>query len=222
MKVERTRRALEQDLASARSFADRRLLLVRKLDKIADRTALEIEHESAARMSEPLDDADDTSRAFERALAGPASAADGVPSFSKGFEGRANRESPAEDAAEGFRGMKGRLPLPIVGRGEIRRVHRSGAPGPGLEFVAAPGTPVRAVFAGRVAFADRYDPRGSVVILEHGQHFYSLMGDLGSIDVRVGDDLSAGTRVGSVGGSGLYFEIRRGSAAVDPGPWLGF
>ena len=61
------------------------------------------------------------------------------------------------------------------------------------------GTPVHAVFAGRVAFADRYDPFGQIVILDHGDHYYTLMGDLSSIDVRVGDDLSAGAKVGTVG-----------------------
>ena len=130
--------------------------------------------------------------------------------------------------------MKGRLPFPIAGRAEIRSVRRPGASGPGLEMLAPVGTPVRAVFSGRVAFADKYDPFGQIVILDHGDHYYTLMGDLGSIEVRVGDDLSAGAKVGTVGsarttgddapragGSALYFEVRRGSNAIDPGPWLG-
>jgi septal ring factor EnvC (AmiA/AmiB activator) len=108
---------------------------------------------------------------------------------------------------------------------------------------APAGTAVRAVFAGRVAFADRYDPFGQLVILDHGGHYYTLMGDLSSIDVRVGDDLSAGAKVGAVGlatadesaatdGSNakghsrarapaLYFELRHGTTALEPGPWLG-
>src|SRR5258708_40069822 len=130
--------------------------------------------------------------------------------------------------------MKGRLPFPIAGRAEIRSVRRPGASGPGLEMLAPVGTPVRAVFSGRVAFADKYDPFGQIVILDHGDHYYTLMGDLGSIEVRVGDDLSAGAKVGTVGSarttggdaapagrSPLDFEVRRGSNAIDPGPWLG-
>ena len=73
---------------------------------------------------------------------------------------------------------------------------------------------------------------GVRVILDHGDHYYTLMGDLASIDVRVGDDLSAGAKVGTVGraatadssktgGSELYFEVRHGSTTVEPGPWLG-
>jgi septal ring factor EnvC (AmiA/AmiB activator) len=139
--------------------------------------------------------------------------------------------------------MKGRLPFPIAGRAEIRNVHRAGAPGPGLEMSAPSGTAVRAVYAGRVAFADRYDGFGQLVILDHGGHYYTLMGDLSTIEVRVGDDLSAGAKVGTVGmpatdemsgaegaspksrsrarAPGLYFELRHGTAALEPGPWLG-
>jgi len=99
-------------------------------------------------------------------------------------------------------------------------------------MLAPAGTPVRAVFAGRVAFADRYDPFGQIVILDHGDHFYTLMGDLTSIEVRVGDDLSAGAKIGTVGrgaaaettragGPALYFEVRQGASTIEPGPWLG-
>jgi len=125
--------------------------------------------------------------------------------------------------------MKGTLPFPVAGRTEVRNVRRPGGSGPGLEMSAPVGTPVHAVFAGRVAFADRYDPFGQIVILDHGDHYYTLMGDLSSIDVRVGDDLSAGAKVGSVGTASvgtaskaaLYFEVRHGQSTVDPGPWLG-
>ena len=139
--------------------------------------------------------------------------------------------------------MKGRLPFPIAGRAEIRNVHRAGAPGPGLEMSAPSGTAVRAVYAGRVAFADRYDGFGQLVILDHGGHYYTLVGDLSSIEVRVGDDLSAGAKVGTVGAPAadegaaadgattrgrsqsrspaVYFELRHGTTALEPGPWLG-
>ena len=62
----------------------------------------------------------------------------------------------------------------------------------------------------------------------------SRCGERSPAEVRVGDDLSAGAKVGTVGsaratgdestravGSALYFEVRRGSNAIDPGPWLG-
>jgi septal ring factor EnvC (AmiA/AmiB activator) len=84
---------------------------------------------------------------------------------------------------------------------------------------------VRAVFAGRVAFADRYGAYGRIVIIDHGEHYYSVSGNLASVDVRLGDEISAGERVGTIGDEGqgpmLYFEIRHGAETVPPGAWLG-
>jgi septal ring factor EnvC (AmiA/AmiB activator) len=143
-------------------------------------------------------------------------------------------DGPGASNVDGFRGMKGRLPFPIAGRAEIRSVRRQGALGPGLEMYAPLGSPVRAVFPGRVAFADQYESFGQVVILDHGDHFFTLSGNLGSIDVRVGDDVSAGAKLGTVGTANaqtthtngareslLYFEVRHGSATLDATTWLG-
>jgi septal ring factor EnvC (AmiA/AmiB activator) len=76
-----------------------------------------------------------------------------------------------------------------------------------------------------VAFADRYGPYGRIIIIDHGEHYYSVSGNLASADVKVGDELSAGERLGTVGDDGqgamLYFEIRHGTETIAPGPWLG-
>ena len=115
--------------------------------------------------------------------------------------------------------------LAVVGKADVRAAHREGTDGPGIEILAQTGSIVRAVYAGKVAFADRYGAYGRIVILDHGEHYYSVSGNLGSIDVKIGDDVGAGERVGTVGesdsGGMLYFEIRHGSAATAPQPWLG-
>ena len=125
----------------------------------------------------------------------------------------------------GFTASRGKLLFPLSGRAEAKPAHREGTDGPGLEIRAPLGTPVRAVFAGRVAFADRYGPYGRLVIVDHGDHYYSVCGNLANIDVRVGMDISAGEKLGTVGDEGrgpmLYFEIRHGTETVPPGPWLG-
>jgi murein DD-endopeptidase MepM/ murein hydrolase activator NlpD len=125
----------------------------------------------------------------------------------------------------GFASSRGRMLFPVVGRAEVRPARREGTEGPGLEIRAANGAVVRAVFAGRVAFADRYGPYGRIVILDHGDHYYTVSGDLNEIDVKIGQDVGAGERIGTVGDDGqgpmLYFEVRHGSQAVTPGAWLG-
>ena len=75
---------------------------------------------------------------------------------------------PAElDRRSGFRSLMGRLPFPIAGRAEVRKVSRRGAGGPGVELTALDGAPVRSVAAGRVAFADTYADYGLTVIVDH-------------------------------------------------------
>jgi septal ring factor EnvC (AmiA/AmiB activator) len=227
IKMERARRALDDDMAEFRALGDRKIALARQLDDLATRRApLELEREAAAKARAILGEAEDRRRAFERAFETSTGAGDYVAVYGGGMGGPLGPE-PA--GADGFRGMKGRLPFPIAGRAEIRAVRRPGASGPGVEMLAPVGTPVRAVYAGRVAFADKYDPFGQIVILDHGDHYYTLMGDLSAVEVKVGDDLSAGAKVGGVGrredaksgGSALYFEVRHGANTIEPGPWLG-
>jgi septal ring factor EnvC (AmiA/AmiB activator) len=62
------------------------------------------------------------------------------------------------------------------------------------------------------------------VIIDHGDGYYSLSGNLGTIDVAAGDDLERGARLGTLGtdaGASLYFEIRNGTQTVDAAEWLG-
>jgi septal ring factor EnvC (AmiA/AmiB activator) len=125
----------------------------------------------------------------------------------------------------GFASARGRLLFPVAGRAEVRAAKREGTDGPGLEIQSALGTPVRAAYAGRVAFTDRYGPYGRIVILDHGDHYYTVSGNLDAVDVKIGQDVGAGDRLGTVGDDGagamLYFEVRHGSKALPPGPWLG-
>jgi septal ring factor EnvC (AmiA/AmiB activator) len=242
-KIERARRALDQDIAEFRAAGDRKIAVGKKLDDLAARRSpLEVEREAAAQAHAVAADGEDRRRSFDSAFATSTGAGDYVAVYGGSLGGAAGPDSPAPSATDAFLAMKGRLPFPIAGRAEVRTVHRPGAPGPALEMAAPPGTAVRAVYPGRVAFADRYDPFGQLVILDHGGHYYTLMGDLATIDVRVGDDLSAGAKVGTVGASSsgessgddptsskprkvrsyaLYFELRRGTSALEPGPWLG-
>jgi murein DD-endopeptidase MepM/ murein hydrolase activator NlpD len=226
MRVERIRRALDQDLAESTDAASQKLALARQLDELATRRApLEIERQAAERARIALAETEDRRQAFDRAFQSSTGASDYVAVYGGGL----GPDGPSAPSAstEGFRRMKGRLPFPILGRAEIKVVHREGAAGPGVEMRASPGAPVRAVFAGRIAFADTYGSFGKIIILDHGDRYYTLMGNLGSTDVRVGDDVSAGSTIGSAGddssGSGtmLYFEVRHGSTTLEPGPWLG-
>ena len=132
-------------------------------------------------------------------------------------------DGPPLDA---FEQRKGDLASPVTGEVRVVDAQRRGSAGPGLEFQAAAGTPVRTVAAGRVAFSDRREGYGQLVMLDHGEGFFTVYAGLGGVEVIVGDDLSEGARIGSIGGDtdppALYFEVRRGDRALPPRAWLGF
>lgn len=127
--------------------------------------------------------------------------------------------------SDGFESQRGRLASPVVGDVRIVPGQRAESDGPGLEMQAPVGTPVRAAAAGRVAFSDRYGSYGRLVILDHGDGYYTVYGGLGAVEVRVGDDLSREARIGSIGTdyspSALFFEVRKGTRTLEPRPWLG-
>lgn len=96
----------------------------------------------------------------------------------------------------------------------------------GVDFAAPAGDPVRAVAAGEVRFAGWFRGYGRIVILDHGDGYFTVSGHLDRLDVAVGDALDEGDVLGTVGETGslsgprLYFEIRRGAEPLDPARWL--
>jgi septal ring factor EnvC (AmiA/AmiB activator) len=220
LKVERSRRALAIDLDVEQKLRARGADLSRGLERIArDRVALAGQRGALDRVRVQVEDDARRQAAFDRAFA----TSNGTGDYVAVYGG--NGAPPDSTGASGFAASRGRLLFPIVGRAEVRPTRREGTDGPGLEIKAQLGSTVRAPFGGRVAFADRYGPYGRLVIVDHGDHYYTVSGNLASIDVKVGDEVSSGERIGTVGdegkGSMLYFEIRRGTETLQPGPWLG-
>lgn len=138
-------------------------------------------------------------------------------------------------AGRGFATWKGRLPPPLEGArvkvpfGRIvEERFKTVTLHPGVDITAPRGTPVRAIYPGRVAFADRFAGYGLLCILDHGGSYFSLYAHLDELKVRAGDTLKQGQVLGAVGETGslegpmLYFEIRQGERAVNPEEWVRF
>ncbi len=131
-----------------------------------------------------------------------------------------------------FTSFRGQLPDPVSGelRGRFGRVvdrdSLTATFRKGVAWEAPQGTPVRAVAAGRVRYAGRFRGYGNVVILDHGEDHFTVSAHLDRIEVAMGDGVAAGAEVGAVGDTGslegtrLYFEVRRGGQALDPAEWL--
>ena len=220
-RLERLRRALAGDLERERKISEERVLLAKRRETLEGRRALlESEHGALARSHAAILAAEERESAFRRAFEGGPGAADHTAVYASGV-------GPTEpgDAPTGFAALRGRLPFPVEGRAEIRQVKLPGADGPGLEMRTGPGGVVRAVSSGRVAFADSYAEYGRAVIVDHGSGYYTVSASLSVIDVKVGDELRAGARLGTVGsgprGPALYFEIRHGAQTIAPAAWFG-
>jgi murein hydrolase activator len=219
MKVERMRHGVTGDLAAEKELRGHAADLARVLERISrDRVSLGAQRAAMDAERVAMEDEARRQQAFDRAFETSTGAADYVAVYGGGAS--ADPSTPA-----GFAASRGRLLFPVAGRAEARPARREGTNGPGLEIRAPMGSVVRSVYAGRVAFADRYGPYGRIVIVDHGEHYYSVSGNLGSADVRVGDEVTPGERLGTVGDEGqgamLYFEIRHGTETVAPGAWLG-
>jgi len=128
-----------------------------------------------------------------------------------------------------FSQHNGRLTWPVAGT----LIHDFGQPRVGGDIkwngvvLAAPrGREVRAVYHGRIAFADWLAGMGLLVIVDHGEGYMTLYGYNETILKNTGDWVAPGDVIATVGDSGgqqrssVYFELRRGTEPVDPRQWV--
>jgi murein DD-endopeptidase MepM/ murein hydrolase activator NlpD len=216
-RLERLRRGLEKDLSERQRSLRERVTLGQRIEELrARRGPLEAEHEAISRAESALRSAEEREQAFQRAFVG------GAANDHTAIYGGLAVDEPDQDPR--FVARKGRLPFPLAGRSEVVREKRAASSGPGLAMRARPGAEVRSVHAGHVAFADSVADYGKAVIVDHGEGYFSLSGNLGSIEVAAGDELARGARLGTLGSdpaATLYFEIRNGTQTVDASEWLG-
>jgi septal ring factor EnvC (AmiA/AmiB activator) len=96
----------------------------------------------------------------------------------------------------------------------------------GIEIEARLGTEVRSVYKGRVAYSGWFRGYGKVVIIDHGNGYYTLFARLSKIVrdvdsiVEKGDVIALVGDTGLVKGPHLYFEVRQKGMPLDPLNWL--
>ena len=122
--------------------------------------------------------------------------------------------------------MKGRLPWPVTGKVRKRYSPQADPPSQGLSIATSEGAEVKAVAGGKVVHNDILRGFGTVVIVQHGEDYYSLYAFLASSSLQAGQDVSGDQVIGRAGvypaisGPGLYFELRFKQKAINPEPWL--
>jgi septal ring factor EnvC (AmiA/AmiB activator) len=170
------------------------------------------------------------SRARERALLNELEAA--ARELEAKLEGLALDPGGPLPGETPFADLRGGLRPPVAGR-VLRRFgrvldaeYRTETFRKGVDFAVERGEPVYAVAAGEVRFAGWFAGYGRMVILDHGDGYFTVSGHLDEIAAELGEVLAAGDPIGSAGETGsltgprLYFEIRQGAEALDPADWL--
>lgn len=132
-------------------------------------------------------------------------------------------------AEEPFAKMKGKLAWPVPGRidGDFG-APRDGGPmrWNGVRLESPAGTPVRAIYHGRIAFADWLTGLGLLIIVDHGDGYMSLYGYNEALLKEPGEWVAPGEAIARVGDSGgqarpaLYFEIRANGEPISPHVWI--
>jgi len=146
--------------------------------------------------------------------------------------GAEKKKIPEAITGSGFVSAKGHLPWPVRGKvlipyGEYRdtvfniRTFKNG-----VEIEAGTDAVPRAVAGGRVIFASPFENYGMLLIIDHGNGYNTLYGNLSDIPLQKNDLLIQGTDLGKITRSkflntpALYFEIRHNGKPVDPAEWM--
>jgi murein hydrolase activator len=131
-----------------------------------------------------------------------------------------------------FAKLRGQLAWPITGQlvstyGKIKHpAFNTYTFNKGIGIGAAPGSAFRVIEAGQVLYADWFKGYGNLLIVDHGDSYYSLYAQASQLLVQVGDRVKRNQVVGRTGeggslnGPALYFEIRHQGKPENPLEWL--
>src|SRR5512132_1496138 len=132
----------------------------------------------------------------------------------------------------GLGAMRGRLEWPAAGRVVeeygMRVNPRFGTKTfrNGIDIDAVEGSNVHAVYPGHVLYTGWFRGYGNLIIVDHGNEYYTLYAHVADMKVAEGDDVRQGHVIGTVGDTGslqgprLYFEVRYQGKPQDPAQWL--
>jgi len=96
----------------------------------------------------------------------------------------------------------------------------------GIEIGGNHGEPIQAVYGAKVVYAEWFKGYGILIVLDHGEGYYTLYGHASERLVSVGNRVREGQLIGHIGETGftqqtkLYFEIRHRGKPIDPLQWL--
>ncbi len=148
-----------------------------------------------------------------------------------------NRNMQAVDAEKNimqlaFPAHKGLLIIPVTGRiaslfGPYKnRKYDITNFRSGIDIKADKGEPVRSVFQGKVLYSSWFKGYGNMIIIDHGNNYYTIYAHLEETFKSKGDAVETREVIatvgdtGSIGGAKLYFEVRHHGKPENPLEWL--
>jgi septal ring factor EnvC (AmiA/AmiB activator) len=139
---------------------------------------------------------------------------------------------PEKKSLKDFSALKGLLNMPVKGKIiSFFGPHRNKKYNvvnfqSGIEIKADRGEPIHAVYDGRVLYARWFKGYGNMIIIDHGNNYYTIYAHAQELFAAKGDTVEAGEVVATVGDSGsmigpsLHFEVRHHGKPVDPLEWI--
>ena len=135
-------------------------------------------------------------------------------------------------SSKSFTSLKGSLKMPVKGKiisffGPFKNKKFNVVNfQSGIKIKADRGEPVRAVSDGRILYSSWFKGYGNMIIIDHGDSFYTVYAHAEELFTSKGDRVEAGQVVATVGDSGsmigpnLHFEIRHHGKPIDPLDWI--
>ncbi|MGF1713488.1 peptidoglycan DD-metalloendopeptidase family protein [Photobacterium chitinilyticum] len=141
---------------------------------------------------------------------------------------KAAAEAARRAPMDGLVRHKGKLPWPVKGSilHQYGTVQQGELRWKGMVIGKPSGSQVKAVYSGKVVFADWLRGYGLMLVIDHGKGDMSFYGYNQTLLKKVGDVVQANDAIALVGDSGgqersgLYFEIRRKGNPINPKSWL--
>lgn len=134
-------------------------------------------------------------------------------------------EEPLVRTAQQRKDVASAYRLPVVGEivTGLGEISDSGYRSRGLTIAVDPGAQIVAPAAGRVAYSGRYRGYGNILIIEHEGGWTSLITDLGTSSVDVGEQVVQGTPVGQAASdeATVTVELRRHGRPIDIAALIG-
>jgi septal ring factor EnvC (AmiA/AmiB activator) len=142
------------------------------------------------------------------------------------------KDSVKETALQPFASLKGLLEMPVKGtiisrfgayenpQLNVKNFHN------GIDIKADRGEPIRAVYVGRILYANWFKGYGNMVIIDHGNYYYTVYAHIEELFKEKGSYVEKGEVIATVGdaasrtGPKLYFEVRHHGKPIDPLKWI--